>query len=197
MSAAEAIGPSPGRSAGAPGDVGRERRGASGGSAGEPPRASHEPGRASAGTTAGASGAGRDRGMTGVAPGAALSPARPDRLVLVVDDEPDLLQIVCDRLESAGYRVRTARDGLEALERIREDGPGCVILDLKMPRLGGFDALPEIRRAAPAARVIVLTGSPNRPLREACQARGADEFILKPFDPGELLRLTAQAFEPR
>lgn len=120
-----------------------------------------------------------------------------DRLVLVVDDEPDLLQIVCDRLESAGYRVRTARDGLEALERIREDGPGCVILDLKMPRLGGFDALPEIRRAAPAARVIVLTGSPNRPLREACQARGADEFILKPFDPGELLRLTAQAFEPR
>ena len=71
---------------------------------------------------------------------------------------------------------------------------GCIILDLKMPRLGGFEALPEIRQAAPAARVIVLTGSPNRPLREACRARGADEFMLEPFDPGELLRLTAQAF---
>ena len=117
-----------------------------------------------------------------------------DRLVLVVDDEADLLQIVSDRLVAAGYRVLTARDGIEALARVREARPGCIILDLKMPRLGGFEALPEIRQAAPAARVIVLTGSPNRPLREACRARGADDFMLKPFDPGELLRLTAQAF---
>jgi CheY-like chemotaxis protein len=116
--------------------------------------------------------------------------------VLVVDDEPDLLQIVVDRLEAAGYEVVTARDGLEALERLARDRPGCVILDLKMPRLGGFEALPVIRRAAPAARVIVLTGSPNRPLADACRARGADDFLLKPFDPGELLRLTARAFEP-
>ena len=117
-----------------------------------------------------------------------------DRPVLVVDDEADLLQIVCDRLAAAGYRVLTARDGLEAIARAREADPACIILDLKMPRLGGFEALPEIRRAAPTARVIVLTGSPNRPLREACRAQGADEFMLKPFDPGELLRLTAQAF---
>ncbi len=117
-----------------------------------------------------------------------------DRLVLVVDDEADLLQIVSDRLAAAGYRVLTARDGVEALASAREARPGCIILDLKMPRLGGFEALPAIRQAAPAARVIVLTGSPNRPLREACRARGADEFVLKPFDPGELLRLTAQAF---
>ena len=79
--------------------------------------------------------------------------------------------------------------------RAREARPGCVILDLKMPRLGGFEALPAIRQAAPRARVIVLTGSPNRPLREACRAQGADEFMLKPFDPGELLRLTARAFD--
>ncbi len=94
-----------------------------------------------------------------------------------------------------GYQVVTARDGIEALARARDAHPGCIILDLKMPRLGGFEALPEIRQAAPQARVIVLTGSPNRPLREACRARGADEFMLKPFDPGELLRLTAQAFD--
>ena len=118
-----------------------------------------------------------------------------DRVVLVVDDEADLLQIVSDRLAAAGYRVLTARDGIEALAQARAARPGCIILDLKMPRLGGYEALPEIRHAAPAARVIVLTGSPNRPLREACRARGADEFMLKPFDPGELLRLTAQAFD--
>ncbi|MBI3458449.1 MAG: response regulator [Candidatus Rokubacteria bacterium] len=127
------------------------------------------------------------------------APARAsrERLVLVVDDEPDLLEIVTDRLEGEGYRVLTARDGLEALERVRAVRPACIILDLKMPRLGGFDALLELRREAPEAHVIVLTGSPNRPLAEACRARGADDFLLKPFDAGELLRLTARAFGRR
>ena len=113
-------------------------------------------------------------------------------LVLVVDDEADLLEIVRDRLESAGYRVLTARDGLEALAFLAAVRPDSIILDLKMPRLGGLDALPEIRRAAPDAHVVVLTGSPNRPLAEECRARGADDFLLKPFNPGELLRLLAR-----
>jgi two-component system, OmpR family, alkaline phosphatase synthesis response regulator PhoP len=133
------------------------------------------------------------------APGRGMAVSRPDGapgrgLVLVVDDEADLLEIVTDRLAAEGYRVLTARDGLEAIDRVRAERPGCIILDLKMPRLSGFDALAELRREAPDAQVIVLTGSPNRPLAEACRARGADEFLLKPFDPGELLRLTAQAF---
>ena len=114
--------------------------------------------------------------------------------VLVVDDEQDLLEILSDRLEGEGYRVVTARDGLEALERVQEATPACIILDLKMPRLGGLDALGLLRRHAPGAYVIVLTGSPNRPLANECRTRGADEFLLKPFDPVELLRLTARAF---
>lgn len=118
-------------------------------------------------------------------------------VVLVVDDEADLLEIVRDRLEVAGYRVLTARDGLEALERVRIARPDCIILDLKMPHLSGFDALPEIRRAAPGAHVIVLTGSPNRLLAETCRARGADDFLLKPFDAGELLRLLARGLARR
>ncbi len=120
--------------------------------------------------------------------------ADADRLVLVVDDEADLLEIVRDRLEGAGYRVLTARDGLEALERARQARPGCIILDLKMPRLGGLEALGELRREAPEAHVIILTGSPNRPLAEACRARGADDFLLKPFDPAELLHCLTRAF---
>jgi CheY-like chemotaxis protein len=114
--------------------------------------------------------------------------------VLVVDDEQDLLEILSDRLQGEGYRVVTARDGLEALARVQEATPTCIILDLKMPRLGGLEALGELRRRAPGAFVIVLTGSPNRPLAKECRARGADEFLLKPFDPAELLRLTARAF---
>jgi CheY-like chemotaxis protein len=64
-----------------------------------------------------------------------------------------------------------------------------------MPRLGGLEALSELRRTAPGAHVIVLTGSPNRPLAADCRARGADDFLLKPFDARELLRLLARAFE--
>ena len=57
------------------------------------------------------------------------------RVVLVVDDEADLLEIVTDRLTGAGYEVVTARDGLEALAPPGRPGPRCIILDLKMPRL--------------------------------------------------------------
>jgi CheY-like chemotaxis protein len=121
----------------------------------------------------------------------------PERRVLVVDDEADLLEILSDRLEGEGYEVLTAADGLEALDRVRATPPACIILDLKMPRLGGLDALAELRREAPAAHIIVLTGSANRPLAEACRSRGADGFLLKPFDPHELLRLLAQAFDHR
>ena len=133
-----------------------------------------------------------------------MTPARPhspsappgasgDRLVLEVDDEPDLLEIVSDRLRGAGYQVATAQDGLEAIQQARALRPDCVILDLKMPRLGGFDALPGLRQVLPHAYILVLTGSPNRPLGEACRTRGADDFLLKPFDPGDLLRRLAQA----
>jgi CheY-like chemotaxis protein len=83
---------------------------------------------------------------------------------------------------------------VEALERASALRPRCIVLDLKMPRLGGFDALPDLRRALPSAHILVLTGSPNRPLGEACRARGADDFLLKPFEPGELLRRVARAF---
>ena len=133
--------------------------------------------------------------MTGT-PGALTSGigAPEERRVLVVDDEADLLEIVADRLRGAGYRVLTARDGLEALECASALRPRCIVLDLKMPRLGGFDALPDLRRALPSAHILVLTGSPNRPLGEACRARGADDFLLKPFEPGELLRRVARAF---
>jgi DNA-binding response OmpR family regulator len=113
-------------------------------------------------------------------------------VVLVVDDDTDLLTILTDRLEAAGYAVLTARDGVEALARLQGARPGAVVLDLKMPRLGGLDVLPAIRRAAPQAYVLVLTGSPNRPLREECRARGADDFLLKPFEAGEVLRRLAR-----
>src|SRR5262249_56912942 len=106
----------------------------------------------------------------------------------------ELVELVAGRLGGAGGRVLTARDGMEALGCASAVRSQCIVLGLKKPRLGGFDALPDLRRALPSAHILVLTGSPNRPLGEACRARGADDFLLKPFEPGELLRRVARAF---
>jgi CheY-like chemotaxis protein len=122
-----------------------------------------------------------------------------DRLVRVVDDEADLLQIVSDRLVAAGYRVLTARDGIEALARAREARPGCIILDLKDAAargLRGPAGAPAGGARRPRDRADrVSQPSPPRRVHDACRARGADALIRKPFDPGEFLRLAARAFD--
>src|SRR5262249_177472 len=84
-----------------------------------------------------ARGSGHAREAAVTATAGTLTPgivAPEERRVLVVDDEADLLEIVADRLRGAGYRVLTARDGLEALERASALRPQCIVLDLKMPR---------------------------------------------------------------
>jgi CheY-like chemotaxis protein len=101
---------------------------------------------------------------------------------------------VADRLEAAGYHVLRATNGLEALAWLEGTRPGLILLDLTMPRLDGLAALPAVRRAAPGAMVVVLTGSANRLLADDCRARGADAFVLKPLDATGLLRLAAHAF---
>ena len=59
--------------------------------------------------------------------------------ILVVDDEPDILRVVCRIMESCGHQVRTALDGLEALDAVAADRPDCIILDLNLPRMDGFE----------------------------------------------------------
>jgi adenylate cyclase len=75
---------------------------------------------------------------------------RDPPLILAVDDLPDNLEIVRLRLESQGYRVATAADGVEALERMREFEPDLVLLDVMMPRLDGIEVVRIARRSCPA-----------------------------------------------
>jgi DNA-binding response OmpR family regulator len=108
-------------------------------------------------------------------------------LILVADDDPDILELVCFRLEQAGYRTERAGDGEQALERLRELEPDLCVLDVMMPKLSGLEVLREIRsgdgRRIP---VILLTAS----VQDSDVARGfdtgADDYIRKPFNPREL-----------
>src|SRR5437016_1239856 len=80
--------------------------------------------------------------------------------ILVVDDDPDIVTTLRDRLESLGYDTITARDGLRALELIEQDTPNLVLLDLEMPRLSGLAVLKQLSRQRQSGQdlpVIVMT----------------------------------------
>ena len=109
--------------------------------------------------------------------------------ILVVDDEPHLLKSLTFVLNKEGYQVSMASDGEEALNKIAEDRPDLIFLDIMMPKKNGYEVL-ELLRAIPELKdiyVIILSakGSDNERLKAlSC---GANEFISKPFSPIEVV----------
>ena len=114
--------------------------------------------------------------------------------VLVVDDEANILLSLEFLMKKAGYEVRLARDGEEALAEIGKARPDLVLLDVMMPKRNGFDVCEAIR-ANPewrAVRVILLTAKGRDIEREKGLALGADDYITKPFSTREVVeRVTA------
>jgi two-component system KDP operon response regulator KdpE len=105
--------------------------------------------------------------------------------VLVVDDEPRLVDVVRLNLEVEGYRVVEASNGYEALERLKEDLPDLIILDVMMPELDGFETLRRIREVSNVP-VIMLTVRNEEADRIRGLEIGADDYLTKPFSPREL-----------
>lgn len=79
--------------------------------------------------------------------------------ILVVDDEPDVLETVCGLLERIGHRVVGATDGFEALERFERDRHDLVVVNIFMPRMGGLELIRRLRLIDGDARIVVLTGA--------------------------------------
>lgn len=107
--------------------------------------------------------------------------------VLLVDDDPDLVETVGTALESRGYAVIIARDGVEGLARAERDRPDLILLDVVMPRRSGFSLLTLLHRAGNALPIIMMSGSDDERHREFAVARGAREFVSKPFDVDQLI----------
>ncbi|MFI5274642.1 MAG: response regulator transcription factor [Ktedonobacterales bacterium] len=105
--------------------------------------------------------------------------------VLVVDDEPKLIDVVRMNLEVEGYRVLEASTGVEALERLQADLPDLVLLDVMMPELDGFETLKRIR-AVSQVPVIMLTVRSEETDRIRGLEIGADDYLAKPYSPREL-----------
>jgi DNA-binding NtrC family response regulator len=109
--------------------------------------------------------------------------------ILLVDDEPELVEELSLILEEEGYEVVSAPDGKQGVDLFRENGFSVVLMDIKMPEMNGLDAFREIIAVKPDAKVIIITGSFAKELSEQAIKEGALSAMYKPFDPTDLLAL--------
>jgi len=106
--------------------------------------------------------------------------------VLVADDEEDIVEFIQDRLEACGFTVVTAGTGVEALRKLSVEKFDGLFLDVKMPEMSGIEVLEEVRKRDTKLPIIIITSSSSREAAIDSLAKGANEFVLKPFEWQEL-----------
>jgi DNA-binding response OmpR family regulator len=109
--------------------------------------------------------------------------------ILVVDDEKDLVDLVCYNLEKAGFRTLRAHDGEAALRRFQAEGASAVVLDVMLPELDGWEVLKRLRADPRSAKVpvLMLTARGEETDKVLGLELGADDYLTKPFSPRELV----------
>jgi len=112
--------------------------------------------------------------------------------ILVVDDEVQYCSLMQEYF-SAEYDVATANDGREALTKLKDFQPDCVLLDMKMPNMDGLKTLTSIKSSYPDMKVIMISASGTTRIAEKCLEEGAFDYILKPIDLQELQNKLASA----
>src|SRR5436190_7893479 len=118
-------------------------------------------------------------------------PAKGDRSILVVDDDPDILQTLALCLSTEGYRVQMASNGREALDLLAKERPAVILLDLMMPVMDGWQFVAELeRRGWRKSPLLIL--SADRAVQGHASRLHADAFLAKPFDLDDLLGKVAQ-----
>jgi len=107
--------------------------------------------------------------------------------VLVVDDEPEIRDMLCEFLSLHDYRVMTAENGASAVRLLAETAPAVILLDIDMPGLSGVDALPALKALSPATAVIMVSGTSDLEVAKRALAAGAFDYATKPVDLSRLL----------
>jgi DNA-binding response OmpR family regulator len=117
--------------------------------------------------------------------------------VVVVEDDDDIRMLIVRRLERAGHEVRSAVDGVEGLEVIRDRTPEVVVLDWMMPRLDGLGVAEQLGAAgAPPPRILMLTARNQQSDIDRALAAGVDDFLVKPFLGPDLLAAVDALISP-
>ena len=119
------------------------------------------------------------------------------KTVLVVDDEPEVLDVTCKRLTASGYRACGARDGVEGLKAARAERPDLILLDIMMPGKDGLTMLRELKADDATARIpiIMLTARGGAEHMFKGEEYGAIDYFIKPCDWQELLKYIKKYME--
>ena len=115
--------------------------------------------------------------------------------ILIIDDDPDIQEILRDRLESLGYRVFIAPNGKQGLEVVEKNGPHMVLLDEEMPEMKGFEVLKEIHKRGNEIPIVIITayGTIDRVVQ--AMKEGAYDFVAKPFESDHIALIVQKAME--
>ena len=125
-------------------------------------------------------------------PGRTMGTPEDRKTVLVVDDDPAIREMLATVLQSVGYDVDLAADGLEAIERVGRGQPALILLDVMMPRMDGITCARELTRLGLRPTIPVVIISAGGRAQQARAETGADDFLAKPFDLGTLLSTVAR-----
>ncbi|QSQ18195.1 response regulator [Myxococcus landrumensis] len=118
-------------------------------------------------------------------------------VVLVVDDDPDILEALSEILEAEGFVIRRARNGKEALDRLEPEPPNLILLDLMMPVMDGWEFAQRMRQKPPAvAGIPLIVLSADRNVGSKAQDIGAVGHLAKPFELNDLLDMVRRSLDP-
>ena len=122
---------------------------------------------------------------------------RPGRDVLVVEDDREINELVCAYAEIAGFGVRSALCGFDAVEQVRRRPPALIVLDLMLPDIDGFEVCRRVKAEAeatgkPIPVIIILSALDGEKSRQQGRSLGAVDYLTKPFDPDRLVEVIAR-----
>ncbi|NVI99534.1 response regulator [Myxococcus sp. SDU36] len=118
-------------------------------------------------------------------------------MVLVVDDDPDILEALSEILEAEGFEIRRARNGKEALDRLEPEPPNLILLDLMMPVMDGWEFAQRMRQKPPeVARIPLIVLSADRNVGSKASDIGAVGHLAKPFELNDLLDMVRRSLNP-
>jgi DNA-binding response OmpR family regulator len=121
----------------------------------------------------------------------------PEKRILIVDDEPDLLETIQVTLETAGYECLVAYDGFRGLDRARNEKPDLIVVDVMLPGLNGYKICRLLKFDEQYKRIpiIMLTAEAQEKDRLIAEETGADYYMTKPFAPDKLIAKVAELLE--
>jgi DNA-binding NtrC family response regulator len=117
--------------------------------------------------------------------------------VLMVDDEEDFVTTLSERMKLREVDSEVALDGEQALQRVQDDIPDVMVLDLKMPGIDGLEVLRRVRKAYPQIPVVILTGHGSEKDEAEARRLGAFDYLQKPVDIEKLIKTLRKAYKSR